>query len=176
MHQLDNALPIPNQCDLCCSVNIVYTDNAIIYGRNYGNWPKCYFCNDCRASVGCHPGTDIPLGRMADRATRTLRNRAHDEFDKLWCDGYMTRSGAYQWLARQLEIDESQCHISWLTKDQLKDVATLSANFLINNRKVLERRKNKRNAKQAKRNERSSEREPSDASYIRRRNRKANRP
>ena len=176
MSEVKDALPIPEQCDTCCSSNIVYTDNAIIYGRNYGNWPKCYFCRDCRASVGCHNGTDIPLGRMADRATRTLRNKAHDEFDKIWRDGYMTRSAAYQWLARQLEIDESQCHISWLTKDQLKDVITLSANFLVDNLKVLLRRKKKRDAKQSKRNERNSGREPSDASFIRKRNRKANRP
>ena len=167
--EIKDALPIPEQCDVCCSANIVHTTNDVIYGKQYGEWPMCYFCKDCRAAVGCHSGTDLPLGRMADRSTRTLRSRAHNEFDKIWRDGLMSRSRAYQWLAIELKIDESQCHISWLSKDQLKDVITLSANFHVNYSRIMERRKEKRNAKQAKQSDRRGERKPSDASYIRKR-------
>lgn len=169
MPEIKDALPVPEQCDVCCSINIVYTNNDVVYGKTYGEWPKCYYCNDCRSMVGCHPGTNLPLGRMADRATRSLRRRAHDEFDRIWKDGLLPRTKAYQWLARELQIHESECHLSQLSKDQLKDVMTLSSNFYVNNWRVMERRKEKKNARYAKQLERRSERRPSDASFIRKR-------
>jgi hypothetical protein len=170
MSNIKDALPTPTHCDNCCSVNIELTMNDKIYGRIYGDWPKIYYCNDCRAAVGCHPGTVIPLGRMADRATRQLRTKAHDEFDKLWRSGLMSRAKAYNWLAASLEIDPSQCHISWLSKDQLKDVATLSADYLNRNYNALLRRKEKQDAKQRRRfqqDEQDEQRRTSD--HIRRR-------
>ena len=170
MSNIKDALPTPTHCDNCCSVNIELTTNDKIYGRIYGDWPKIYYCNDCRAAVGCHPGTVIPLGRMADRATRQLRTKAHDEFDKLWRSGLMSRAKAYNWLAASLEIDPSQCHISWLSKDQLKDVATLSADYFSNNYAALVRRKAKKDEKSRKqfeREQREEQRRTSDG--IRRR-------
>jgi hypothetical protein len=169
MSNIKDALPTPTHCDNCCSVNIELTTNDKIYGRIYGDWPKIYYCNDCRAAVGCHPGTVIPLGRMADRATRQLRTKAHEEFDKLWQSGLMSRSKAYNWLAAALEIDPSQCHISWLSKDQLKDVATLSADYINRNYNALLRRKEKQDAKQRKQFEREQAEQRRNAEEIRRR-------
>lgn len=170
MNRIKDALPTPTHCDNCCSVNIELTTNDRIYGRIYGDWPKIYYCNDCRAAVGCHPGTEIPLGRMADRATRQLRTKAHDEFDKLWRSGLMSRAKAYNWLALTLGIDPSQCHISWLSKDQLKDVATLSADYFSNNYAALVRRKAKKDEKSRKQFEREQREEQRRASEgIRRR-------
>ena len=169
MSKIKDALPTPEQCDTCCSVNIELTTNDKIYGRTYGNWPHIYYCNDCRAAVGCHPGTFIPLGRMADRTTRQLRTKAHNEFDRLWQTGLMSRAKAYNWLANQLGIDPSDCHISWLSKDLLIDVATLSADYLANNYEALMRRKVKNDAKQQRREERTINAERRAADEIRRR-------
>ena len=169
MSKIKDALPVPEQCDNCCSFNIELTTNDRIYGRRYGDWPHIYFCGDCRAAVGCHPGTFVPLGRMADRQTRALRTKAHDEFDRLWQSGLMSRSKAYNWLAAQLSIAPSECHISWLSKDQLKDVATLSADYLSQNYAALVRRKVKKDAKQEKRIERANAAERRKAEDARRR-------
>jgi len=169
MSKIKDALPVPEQCDNCCSLNIELTTNDRVYGRRYGNWPYVYFCNDCRAAVGCHPDTKVPLGRMADRATRALRTKAHDEFDRLWQTGLMSRSKAYNWLSAQLGIEPSQCHISWLSKDQLKDVATLSADYLKNNYAALMRRKAKNDAKHEKRIERENAIERRNQELARRR-------
>jgi hypothetical protein len=68
----------------------------------------------------------------------------------------MTRSKAYSWLARELSIAESACHMSLLSNEQLTDVATLCSSYLKNNEKALIRRKEKRNARQAKARERST--------------------
>lgn len=63
--------------------------------------------------VGCHPGTDVPLGYMADGYTRRARMRAHQAFDPIWKDSYLiNRREAYRMLADHLGIPESECHIS----------------------------------------------------------------
>lgn len=123
-------LPEPDSCDMCDSSNIVLTTNAVIYGRDYGKWPKLWYCNDCKAAVGCHPNTNIPLGRMADKETRELRKKVHDVFDRIWKSGSMNRSQAYEWLAQGLKIPAPDCHISWLTKEQLSDALVLSSIYL----------------------------------------------
>jgi hypothetical protein len=132
-----DALPIPEFCDVCCSVNLFFDS---------GVW----FCPDCHASVTCHRDTNIPLGRMADRQTRRLRILAHAEFDKLWTERLVTREKAYHWLSAQLEIELHACHIGVLNKDQLRDVITLSATYYRDNYSALVRRKEKRETKARK--------------------------
>lgn len=84
---------------------------------------RFWHCEDCEAWVGCHPrnphfGQDgtAPLGRLADRALRQAKQRAHAAFDPLWqprsgkrCFGH--RKEAYAWLAAQLGIGVEDCHI-----------------------------------------------------------------
>src|SRR5574337_856173 len=49
-----------------CKGEVKLVNNAEFYkGREYG-WPLAYYCSSCGARVGCHPGTDIPLGSLAD--------------------------------------------------------------------------------------------------------------
>lgn len=149
-----DRLPIPELCDNCCSVNIEFVPNSVIYGEPQGEWPYAYLCHDCGASVACHFETRVPMGRLADKTTRRLRSKAHQEFDQIWKSGLMTRDKAYAWLAIQIGLDVSQTHISWLSKDQLKDVITLSSNFFNNNFAIMARRKEKQNARKQKFEER----------------------
>ncbi len=37
------------------------------------DWPWVYICEGCGSYVGMHPFTDIPLGTLADAATREAR-------------------------------------------------------------------------------------------------------
>lgn len=141
MSTIENALPIPELCDACCSTNISLEINQKRLLK--GQVRSIYVCHDCRATVGCHPNTEIPLGRMCDGVTAKLRILAHAEFDRLWCSGLMPRKKAYAWLSRMLGIEFEQCHLSQLSKDQLKDVITLSADFMADNYTVLVRRKEK---------------------------------
>lgn len=57
-----------------------------------------------------------------DKFERSAKKFAHEEFDKLWKDGYMTRSEAYKWLANKLNISLKKCHISKLNESQCFDV------------------------------------------------------
>ena len=70
-----------------------------------------YRCRPCDARVGCHPGTDTPLGRLANAELRREKMKAHSAFDPLWRDGGMRRASAYKALAKALGIAANSCHI-----------------------------------------------------------------
>ena len=154
-NRVKNPLPVPEQCDNCASFDVRFTGNEAIYGKPYGEWPYVYFCPSCGAAVGCHPGTRIPLGRMADKKTRQLRAKAHQVFDPLWKSGAMSRTEAYNLLARHLGIAYEQCHISQMNVEQLQYVIEQCGNLEIDkSAKVIQRRKEKKDAKRIKRDER----------------------
>lgn len=73
----------------------------------YGPFWSCSRWPDCDGTVGCHPGTEMPLGTLADQATRTARRKAHEAFDPLWRSvPVLSRDDAYRWLGEMLEIDD----------------------------------------------------------------------
>ena len=108
----------PTICRYCGSP-VVYTSNAEIYGREYGEG-KCYLCRNCRAFVGVHPGTDRPLGTLANEELRRYRKTAHYWFDQIWQKPLRitTRYKAYGWLAHYLGLDRSQTHIGLFEKEE----------------------------------------------------------
>lgn len=77
-------------------------------------------CTPCDASVGCHKDTQRPKGTLANKATRAARIAAHEAFDPIWLEKLRrsphrtkasVREGAYEWLARQLQLTKDECHI-----------------------------------------------------------------
>jgi len=79
-----------------------------------------YLCSPCDAWVGCHRGTITPLGRLADAQLRTWKVWAHEIFDRMVRRkfGRDARSAGYAWLAEQLGINPTDCHVAMF------DVAT----------------------------------------------------
>jgi hypothetical protein len=156
IEKIKNPLPAPTQCDYCASCDVTFTNNAAVYGREVGEWPYCYHCPNCGASVGCHPGTAIPLGRLANAKTRRLRAEAHKHFDQLWTSGAMSREDAYSLIARHLSIDDPDaCHLSQMSDDQLKSVREYCRTLVTaENLRALKRRKEKQAVKQHKRHQR----------------------
>lgn len=117
-----DALPSPCTCSYCGG-RVDLVNNAVIYGKAYG-WPLTYRCHDCKAKVGCHPGTDIPLGTLADAATQKARMAAHQAFDPIWKGkGPQARSRAYRALARAM--NQPAAHISWFNRDDCEKVVEL---------------------------------------------------
>lgn len=84
-----------------------------------------YHCRPCGAYVGTHKGTDKPLGRLANAELRKAKMRAHSAFDPIWREGNKSRKGAYKWLAKQLGIDGSECHIGMFDVDMCNRVVEL---------------------------------------------------
>ncbi|WP_216619040.1 zinc-finger-containing protein [Corallococcus carmarthensis] len=110
--------PIPTSCPYCCSA-VIYTSNAVIYGREYGNG-RCYKCTKCDAYVGVHNRTNIPLGRLANRELRELKKECHALFDPIWKQNKrIKREHAYERLAKVLGIPVNECHFGWFDKEML---------------------------------------------------------
>lgn len=115
--RVKNPLPVPTEC-CCCRQPVRIATHQEIYGRDYSDWPYMYYCDGCGAYVGLHPFTAIPLGTLANKATRDARKHCKKPFELLWRGGRMTRSEAYQWLARRLNIPPEECHFGWFDAER----------------------------------------------------------
>ena len=87
-----------------------------------------------KTDVGLYPGTNIPVGTLANRELRTLRNQAHHYFDQLYLSGLMSKQDAYLWLAGLLQVPLSKAHIGFLGEYYCNEVIAES-------KKLLERRR-----------------------------------
>lgn len=120
-------------CPYCrAESDLVYGDVIYPHRPDLHHKPF-YLCPPCGAYVGCHPGTETPLGRLADDELRKAKQRAHAAFDPLWkakgrCKK-MTRRAAYEWLAGQLEIDASDCHIGMMDVETCERVVAICTKF-----------------------------------------------
>ncbi len=113
----------PPSCPYCNSVAVLRPAVDIYkYENNYGPLWACASYPKCDAYVGCHPGTEKPLGRLADGCLRFAKQRAHKAFDPLWeakmrrtgCSKGEARRASYTWLAGQLGIPPQECHIGMM--------------------------------------------------------------
>ena len=125
------------RCPYCGSHSILKSADGI-YRRNDQN-TMLYVCSRfpaCDSYVRVHPGTKIPVGTMANRELRALRNEAHRNFDQLHKRGLMSKEDAYHWLASVLAAPLGQAHIGYLGEYYCRQVIEES-------KKVLDLRKNK---------------------------------
>jgi len=105
---------LPVLCSYCNRLARL-VPSADVYGRTYGG-PR-WWCQDCDAHVGCHPGTETPLGTLANAALRAARQRAHSFFDPLWKDRpteqerRRARTQLYAGLAAHLGLKVEDTHI-----------------------------------------------------------------
>lgn len=97
----------------------VYPHRPDLFGKKF--WAHL----PCKAWVGCHPGTEKRMGRLAGPETRSLKMAAHAAFDPLWKSGRMSRTKAYKWLQEQTGLSERECHIGWMSDADLKRVIEL---------------------------------------------------
>lgn len=116
LRRIKDPLPVPTHCPFCNGPVALDSNDAIYRGRRYGDWPYVYMCEGhCDAYVGLHPNTDIPLGTLADRATREARKEAKALFFS-WMHvvGYKNkdRDVAYYKLATLMEIEVAVCHFA----------------------------------------------------------------
>lgn len=112
----------PTRCNIC-SGNVVYTSNAVIYGKEYGSG-KCYICQSCGAYTGTHrPRPKEALGLLADEPMRKGKVYCHDLFDAMWKGkpkAQKKRKDLYKWLADQMGIPVEDCHFGHFDIQQLR--------------------------------------------------------
>ncbi|MCT8345123.1 DUF3268 family zinc-finger domain-containing protein [Photorhabdus kleinii] len=115
--KVKNPLPPPEICNYCGSQVKIVNHKEIYGGKSFGNWPWSYLCSCCGAYVGMHPFTNIPLGTLADKATRNARLSSKRYFEEIWQSGKLSRTDAYKWLAKRLGINKCECHFGWFDID-----------------------------------------------------------
>jgi hypothetical protein len=104
----DLAIPV---CPYCGKLSQLVGGDRIYPHRKDLYSKKFYLCDPCNAYVGCHQGTQKPLGRLANKELRNAKMQAHRAFDPIWKSGQLSRSQAYAWLADRLGIPGDECHI-----------------------------------------------------------------
>lgn len=73
----------------------------------------------CGSRHGCH-SDGRPHGIPADARTRKARASAHEVFDRLWRTGRFTRTGAYSWMQKVLDMTPAQAHISMFDRESCR--------------------------------------------------------
>lgn len=139
----------PTHCHCCGSPGVILAGNDAVYGRAYGEWPFCYLCPHCRAYVGLHPDTDLPLGFMADSFVRDARKAAKLPFQticrikfevksevydvkkhKLVKIKKIDRNAAYAWLSKATGIERKLCHFAMFDEETAIRVFEVCYNYL----------------------------------------------
>lgn len=89
-------------CTLCGSPMLLRRGQ---FGEFYGcvRWPEC----DGIQKLG---RDGAPRGPVTDKATRELRIKGHERFDRLWQVWGLRRGDAYARLAAKLGIEKDDCH------------------------------------------------------------------
>jgi hypothetical protein len=113
-------------CDYCAAPAELVSGHAI-YPRRPDLASKLFWrCLACNAYVGCHKGTDKPLGNLANADLRRARQEAHAAFDPLWLGKPKgERRKRYEWLAQGLGISTDACHIGMMDAKQCYRVVAL---------------------------------------------------
>lgn len=130
------AISLPPTCPYCQRpAAFLVTSEKLYHGYDYG---PAWACEPCGAWVGCHKGTDTPLGRLADKELRQAKQRAHASFDPLWqakmhrakiTKGH-ARAKGYKWLAEQLGVPPPECHIGLFDVAQCERVVEVCRPYL----------------------------------------------
>jgi len=110
-----------------CHREAALTTGAEVYPRHpHLAEKKVWMCRPCEAWVGCHEGTDRPLGQLGDGKLRAAREAGHRAFDPLWQHMWHVNGGdkidarniAYGWLAEQLGIVPADCRFAGFSYEQ----------------------------------------------------------
>lgn len=123
----------PPACPYCDAPSELVTGDVLYPHRRDLHGSCFYRCVPCEAWVGCHRGTLVPLGRLANAELRAAKSAAHREFDPLWrakiqregCSKSTARGLAYAWLAGQLGIDVKECHIGQMDVEMCARVVAI---------------------------------------------------
>ncbi|WP_045958292.1 zinc-finger-containing protein [Xenorhabdus poinarii] len=130
IRRVNDPSPIPTQCRYCCN-HVKIAHHKEVFGRilNNSRWPWFYLCASCEARVGMHPGTNIPLGTLADRPTRIARANSKLSFERMRMQRDWERADAYRWLARRLGISFNKCHFGWFDAEMCERAKNMCTRF-----------------------------------------------
>ena len=122
------------QCPYCGG-KVTFRSADGIYTENKFN-TMLYVCSNyprCDSYVRAIPGTDIPVGSMANPKLRRLRLDAHRALSDIVKTGIMTDKESYEWLQRLLQLSKDDAHIGCLNEFTCKQVIAECEKIRANN-------------------------------------------
>lgn len=112
-------------CDYCRAAARLTTGREVYPHRPDLFAKPFYVCTPCDARVGCHPGTNNVLGRLANAELRGAKQAAHAALDPLWRSGQFKRKDAYYRLSKALGIAFADCHIGMFDVETCRRVVAV---------------------------------------------------
>lgn len=110
-------------CDYCGAGAELVGGDVVYPHRPDLRSKKFWRCVPCKARVGCHPRTTVPLGRLANAELRAAKMLAHAAFDPLWKGKAPGQRGrTYAELAKRLGILQEDCHIGMFSVEDCERV------------------------------------------------------
>lgn len=103
--------------------------------RTYREGEMVYVCSAypaCDSYVRASPDTLEPMGSLVWPELRRLRFEAHQVFNRLYLTGLMSKTQAYQWLARTVQAPMGHAHIGYLGEHYCRVVIQESKRLLQN--------------------------------------------
>lgn len=128
-----------------CDATPVLVTGAEIYPHRPDLADRPIWRCPCGARVGCHPGTEVPLGRAANAQLRDARGHVHALLDPIWRDAWkapayrgangkfdgvrgskrvitgVARTRVYEFLAARMGLTEEDCHVGMFDLEQCRD-------------------------------------------------------
>lgn len=102
-----------------------------LFGERKATAARYWVCRPCDAWVACHPFSDEPMGRLANKELRRLRHEAHRVFDLVWQDRHKrSRYNAYSWLSLHLGKPRHLVHIGYFDEEDCRKTIEICTNFL----------------------------------------------
>lgn len=127
------AAPFKPVCGYCGKTAQLVGGDTIYPRRDDLHHKKFWYCEPCKAWVGCKPNGSQPLGTLANQELRKFRIDAHKVFDPLWqaTDSvFETRDDAYQWLAEQMGLAFQRTHFAMFNTHQCEQAISIVTKFI----------------------------------------------
>jgi hypothetical protein len=90
-------------CGCAAMVPVRLTTGAEIYPRRSDLFAKQFWICACGAYVGCHKGTEKPLGNLPTEELRRARNHIHALLDPLWRSRRIARGDLYARISARID-------------------------------------------------------------------------
>ena len=97
--------PPPHLFCCACAIEVTprLTTGAEVYPHRSDLFAKKFWrCQTCGNYVGCHAGTDKPLGNIPTEELRKARNHIHALLDPLWKRGMIARGDLYSMISGRI--------------------------------------------------------------------------
>ncbi len=93
--------------------NVIYPHRSDLFDKNF------WYCENCGAYVGCHNGSKLQKGFLANTELRKLRIECHRLFDKTWSNK-KERDKNYRKLGKSMGINHKQLHFGYSNEKECK--------------------------------------------------------